>query len=71
MGYRGKLSAFHLLNLRILFYRSHIGATFLGQKCTKKRTHLHSFNALITNKIIIIWFLHAFSLERFFSISHF
>ena len=26
---------FHLLNLRILFYRSHIGATFLGQKCTK------------------------------------
>ena len=28
-------SAFHLLNLLILSYQSHIGATFLGQKCTK------------------------------------
>ena len=36
----------------------------MHQKCT----HLHSFNTLITNKIIIIYLKHPFSLERFFSI---
>ena len=34
MRYQENLSTFFLLNLRILFYQSHIGATFLGQKCT-------------------------------------
>ena len=54
MGYCDKLSTFHLLNLLILSHRSHFGATFLGQKCTKNQCIKNRYNLQIINKIIII-----------------
>ena len=55
MRYCDKLSTFYLLNPRILFYRSHIGATFKWQKYTKKHPYLHPYNILIYN-ILSLYF---------------
>ena len=43
---------------------------FFRAKMHQKRPYLHPYNPLITNKRIIILLTHAFSLERFFPISH-
>ena len=43
---------------------------FFMAKMHHKRQYLYPHNPLITNKIIIILLTHAFSLERFFPISH-
>jgi hypothetical protein len=36
----GKLPAIYLINLLVLCYRTHIGATFSWQKCTKNQPNL-------------------------------
>ncbi len=43
---------------------------FFIPKMHQKRPYSHLPNLLKTNKIIIIYLKHTFSLERFFSISH-
>ena len=70
MGYWDKLSAFlPSQSSHTILSVSH-RCNFLMAKMHQKRPYLHAYNLLITNKIIIILLIHAFSPERFFSISY-
>ena len=69
-----------ILGYKICFSPSQLSHTILSvsprcnffiPKMRQKHPHLHPHNLLMTNKIIIILLTHAFSLEGFFSISHY
>ena len=70
MGYWDKLSAFSPSQSSHTILSFSHQCNFLVAKMHQKRSYLHTYNLLITNKIIIILLILTFSLERFFSISH-
>ena len=71
MGYRGKLSAFSPSQSSHTILSVSHRCNFFIAKMHQNPPHLYQFNLLKTNKIIIIYLKHPFSLERFFSISHY
>lgn len=71
MGYWDKLSALSPSQSSHTILSVSHRCNFLVAKMHQKRTYLYIYNLLITNKIIIILPILTFSLERFFSISHF
>ena len=70
MGYRDKLSALLPSQSSHTILSVPHRCNFFMAKMHQKRPYLHTYNLLITNKIIIILPILTFSLERFFSISY-
>ena len=71
MGYWGKLSALSPSQSSHTILSVSHRCNFFMAKMHQKRPYLHTYNLLITNKIIIILPILTFSLERFFSIFSF
>lgn len=71
MGYWGKLSALSPSQSSHTILSVPLRCNFFRAKMHQKYPYLHLINLQKISKIIIIWLLHGFSLERNFSISHF
>ena len=70
MGYRGKLTAFSPSQSSHTILSVSHRCNFFRVKMHQNAPQSHPLNLLKTNKVIIIYLKHPFSLERFFSISH-